>query len=224
MALHTVSVSVDAPNLGRARVLFVLKTRGPQTATKMAKRLNVTPMAVRQHLAVLEGEQLVDFTDERPTVGRPARLWRLTPKALAKFPDSHAEFAVELLQAVQTTFGEQGLDQLLDERVRQQVETYRARMPGPGAPLEKRVAALARIRSEEGHMAEWARQRDGAIRVTERHCSIAKAARVTPKLCYGCLSLFRGVLGEDVSVKLAENILSGDECCSVLVRPRTISN
>ena len=80
----------DAPGSGRERVLFVLKAQGPQTAARMAKRLGVTTMAVRQHLAVLQAEELVDFTDERRKVGRPARLWRLTPKAYGRFPDHHA--------------------------------------------------------------------------------------------------------------------------------------
>lgn len=52
-------------------------------------------MAVRQHLAVLHGEGLVDFTDSRRQVGRPARVWQLTPNANDRYPDSHAEIAVD---------------------------------------------------------------------------------------------------------------------------------
>jgi len=213
-------MNADTPVSGRERVLVVLKTTGPQTAKRMAKRLGVTTMAVRQHLAVLEGEQLVDFTDERRKVGRPARLWRLTPKAYDRFPDCHAELAVGMLQAIQSAFGEQGLERLTEERVRQQVEIYRARMPGPGAPLEERAATLARLRCEEGYMAEWRRQLDGTIELVENHCSIAKAARFCPKLCGGELSLFRAVLGDDVVVERVEHILSGDRCCAYRITDR----
>lgn len=211
----------DAPGSGRDRVLFLLKTKEPQTAARMAKRLGVTTMAVRQHLAVLEGEELVDSTDdERRKVGRPARLWRLTPKAYDRFPDCHAELAVGMLRAIQGTFGEQGLEHLTEERTRQQVENYRARMPGPDAPLDKRVAALARIRLGEGYMAEWARRRDGTLDLVENHCSIAKAAQFCPKLCGGELSLFRAVLGHDVSVERVKHILSGDRCCTYHITDR----
>ncbi len=199
---------------GRERVLFVLKTRGPQTAATMAKRLAVTTMAVRQHLAVLEGEKLVDFTDERRKVGRPARLWRLTSAADDRFPDSHAELSVGMLQAIQSAFGEQGLERLTKERTRQQVASYRARMPGSDASLEERLASLARIRREEGYLAESRRRRDGTLQLVQNHCSIAKAARLCTKLCGGELSLFRQVLGNDVSVERMEHILSGDRCCS----------
>jgi len=210
----------DAPGSGRGRVLFLLKTKGPQTAARMAKQLDVTTMAVRQHLAVLQGEELVHFTDERGKVGRPARLWRPTPKAHDRFPDCHAELAVGMLQAIQSAFGEQGLVQLTEERTRQQGQSYRAQMPSSDAPLEERVAALARIRCEEGYMAEWGRRRDGTFELMENHCSIAKAARFCPKLCGGELSLFRAVLGDDVCVERVKHILSGDRCCSYRITER----
>jgi predicted ArsR family transcriptional regulator len=162
------------------------------------------------------GEELVDFTDDRRKVGRPARLWRLTSKAYDRFPDCHAELAVGMLQAIERAFGEEGIERLTEERTRQQAESYRARMPGPNASLEERVAALARIRREEGYMAESRHNRDGTIELVENHCSIAKAARLCPKLCDGELSLFRTVLG-DVSVERTEHILSGDRCCSYCI-------
>ena len=213
-------MSSDAPGSGRERVLFVLKTKGQQTVARMAKHLGVTTVAVRQHLAVLEGEKLVDFTDERRKVGRPARVWRLTPNANDRFPDCHAELAVGMLQAIQSAFGEEGLERLTEERTRQQAVSYRARIPDPNAPLKERVAMLARVRREEGYMAESRRRRDGTFELMENHCSIAKAARVCPKLCGGELSLFRNVLGDDVSVERIEHILSGDRCCSYRISDR----
>ena len=215
--MYAPAMSFDAPGTGRERVLFVLKTKGPRTAARIAKRLGVTTMAVRQHLAVLQGEKLVDFTNDRRKVGRPARLWRLTPDAYDRFPDCHAEFAVGMLQAVQNAFGEEGIERLTEERTRQHVESYRARMPGPNAPLEERVATLARIRREEGYMAESRRHRDGTLELVENHCSIAKAARLCPKLCGSELSLFRTVLGDDVSVERTEHILAGDRRCSYCI-------
>lgn len=220
MVVHDRGVNSDAPGSGRERVLFVLKTKGPQTAARMAKRLGVTTMAVRQHLSVLQGEGLVDFTDQRRKVGRPARLWQLTLKAYDRFPDSHAELAVEMLLAIRSAFGEEGLERLTEEKTRQQVEHYRARMPGPSALLEERVATLTRIRREEGYMAEWRRRRDGTFELVENHCSIAKAARVCPNLCGSELSLFRSVLGDDVSVNRFEHILSGDRCCAYQITGR----
>lgn len=218
--MYSASMNLNSSGSGRKRVLFLLKTKGPQTAARLAKKLGVTPMAVRQHLSVLQGEGFVGFTDERRKVGRPARVWQLTSKANDRFPHFHAELAVGMLQAIRTTFGEEGLERLTEERTRQQLDSYRARMPGPDVPLEERVATLARLRREEGYMAEWRRRRDGKIELIENHCSIEKAAQFCPKLCACELSLFRTVLGDDVSVERVEHILSTDRRCTFSITRR----
>jgi predicted ArsR family transcriptional regulator len=225
-SVYATEIGTDAPGSGRERVLFVLKTKGVLSAGQIGKRLGITTMAVRQHLAVLQEEGFVEFSDDehkgvRPSqdtlplqVGRPARLWRLTPSAYDRFTDRHAELAIDMIQAIQNTFGEEGLNRLAEERTRQQITSYSARMPLPNASLEDRVAALARIRCEEGYMAEAQRHPDGTFRLVENHCSISKAAHLCQNLCGGELSLFRTVLGKDAEVERTEYILAGDRCCA----------
>ena len=213
---------------GRERVPLLLKTKGAQTVARMAKRLGITTVAVRQHLAVLQEEGLVAYVDERRKVGRPARVWRLTPKANDRFPDRHAEIAVGMLKAVQSTFGQEGLERLVTARTQQQIEAYRMRMPAPGTPLKQRVAALAKIRRDEGYMAEWRQVPDGTLEFLQNHCAIDSAARFSGMLCGGELSLFRAVLGDGVSVERFEYLHSGDRRCayriSSLKFPSTSSN
>ncbi len=204
----------DTPGSGRERVLFVLKTEGVQTARRIAQRLGITNMAVRQHLAVLQAEGFVAFCDDEHKVGRPARLWRLTQNGYDRFTDRHAELAIGMIQAIQNTFGEDGLNRLAEERTRQQIASYSARMPQVKESLEDRVVALARIRCEEGYMAEAEHCPDGTFRLVENHCSISKAAHLCQNLCGGELSLFRAVLGEDTAIERTEYILAGDRCCA----------
>lgn len=204
----------SSTNSARDKVLFHLKTKGPQTAAELARRLGVTPMAVRQHLQVLATEALVTFTDERRKVGRPARVWTLTPQASRRFPDSHGDLTVELLNAVRTTFGDEGLDRLVTERSRKQRAGYLDRMPGDGPPLETRLDALARIRSEEGYMSEWTRNDDGTFTLSENHCPICAAATVCQGFCRDELALFRELLGESVIVTRTDHILAGARRCA----------
>ncbi len=207
----------DLPASGPERVLWMLKTKGPQTAAKIAKGLGVTTMAVRQHLVALEGKQLVSFTGEPHKVGRPARVWKLTERAYNRFPNQHTELAVGMLQAIEGAFGEGGIERLTEEQTRQQIEKYRARMPGMDVPLDARVAALVRIRREEGYMAELHHRRDGTLALVENHCAIAAAAHSCSQLCGSELSLFHAVLGDDVSIERTEHILSGDRCCTYTI-------
>src|SRR6202022_2461845 len=137
------------------RILYLLKSKGPQTAAQLAKRLGVTATAVRQHLYRFYRDGLVEFADQRRPVGRPVRVWRLTERAAARFPESHAELTLEMIAAVRATFGEEGLDRLLAERTRLQLRAYRERIRAAGAgSLESRVRVLAAIRREQGYMAE----------------------------------------------------------------------
>ncbi len=166
--MRITSKSSEAPGSGRDRVLFLLKRDGPQATARVAQQLGVTAMAVRQHLSVLHAEGLVEFSDEQRKIGRPARIWRLTPKADARFPDHHAGLAVDMLRVVQSTFGAEGLERLTDGWTRKQVAAYRAQMPRQDLPLDQRVAALVRIRCEEGFMSECRPAQDGTIELVER--------------------------------------------------------
>lgn len=198
----------------RDRVLFHLKTKGPQTAAQLARRLEVTPMAVRQHLAALAADGLVASADERRKVGRPARIWSLTDAAARRFPDAHSDLTVDLLRAVRATFGDDGLQRLVTERGRQQRAAYAARMPEGPATVEEKVATLAAIRAEEGYMAEWSRDGDGAWLLLENHCPICAAATACQGLCRDELDLFRALLGGDVDVTRTEHLLAGARRCA----------
>ncbi len=134
-------------------------------------------MAVRQHIYALSEDGLVDYDDERHRVGRPRRVWKLAPAAQAEFPDSHADLTVELIDAMGHAFGDEGLDRLIVERTRAQLERYQALMPRKGAPIQQKIAALAKIRRDEGYMAEWSKDRDGTFWLIENHCPICAAAR-----------------------------------------------
>ncbi len=209
----------EPPSRSADRILYLLKTKGPATAARLARRLNVTPMAVRQHLAGLAEQGLVAFEDRAGKVGRPARHWRLSPAARARFPDSHAELAVGLIQAARDALGEAGVAALVEARQRQQVAHYRGLLPPPDAPLEKRVAALAALRRDEGYMASWSRK-GGGLLLVENHCPICDAATACQGLCGAELALFEAVLGPDVSVERTEHILSGARRCAYVIRPR----
>lgn len=196
------------------RILYLLKTKGPQTAGPLATKLGVTPMAVRQHLYRLGRRGLVEYQDERRPVGRPARVWRLTSKAASRFPDSHAELTLEMIDAVRAAFGDTGVERLLHERTKRQRDSYSRRMEKAGPGLLRRTQALAEIRREQGYMAECVQRRDGSILLMENHCPICAAASSCQGLCREELSLFRTLLGSQASVERVDHILAGARRCA----------
>src|SRR5580693_4257913 len=115
-----------APSDPRSRraILELLKWHGPQDARGLAGRLDLTAMAVRLHLYSLAEEKLVTSEPEPRPMGRPAKLWRLTPAANQLFPNAHADLTLSLIGSMRETFGERALDRLIAARTRHQIESY----------------------------------------------------------------------------------------------------
>jgi predicted ArsR family transcriptional regulator len=190
----------------------LLKTEGALDAARLARRLRLTPMAVRQHLYALEREKLVTSEERAVPIGRPAKDWRLTRRADGLFPDAYAELNVALIEAVGNAFGPKGLQRVLDSREAKQRADYTRRIV-PSAPLKDRLQQLARVRSEEGYMAEVRPDGRGGFLFIENHCPICAAATACQGFCATELELFRTVLGPHASVERTEHIISGDRRC-----------
>jgi predicted ArsR family transcriptional regulator len=202
----------------RRAILELLKWHGPQDARTLAGRLEISAMAVRQHLYALADEKLVTSTAEPRPMGRPAKLWRLTPAADELFPNAHADLTVSLIQSLRETFGERGVDRLIAARTRSQIETYRAQL-GDGGSLRQRLQALAQLRSREGYMAEVREEPGGDLLLIENHCPICTAASACTNLCAGELRVFQQVLGGGVLVERIDHILAGARRCAYRVKP-----
>ena len=201
----------------RQAILHLLKQQGPRDSGTLAAQLGVSTMAVRQHLYVLRTEGLVTYQEERRAMGRPAKMWCLTPEVGSQFPDSHAGLTVNLLNAAEHSFGEEGVKRLISRCAEQQIETYRSRIPAHES-LHKRLQALVTLRNEEGFMAEVQHQPDGSFLLIQNHCPISAAAKVCAKLCDAEIEVFRGILGEDVAVERSEHMVAGNRRCVYRIR------
>lgn len=198
-------------------ILQALKGHGEQTAAALAGRLEITPVAVRQHLDRLFADGLVKFEDRRESVGRPKRHWTLSPKGHGRFPDNHEGLTLEMLDAVRSVFGDEGLERLIGERETRMRKSYQEAL-GETAGIPQRLRRLAERRTSEGYMAEVEELPDGSYRLLENHCPICAAARACQGFCRSELALFAHLLGPGVSVEREEHIIAGARRCSYRVR------
>jgi predicted ArsR family transcriptional regulator len=195
-----------------SRLLYTLKSRGPQATSALARALGITQVGIRQHLAKLHAEGLVAFDDQAGQIGRPKRCWRLTTKGHGRFPDSHSDLTVSLIGGIRSLFGEAGLDRLIQARQEAAVAAYRSALE-PCSSLEDRVRTLARVRTEEGYMAECEAEPDGSFLLIENHCPICAAAKACQGFCRSELELFRAAFGAGTSVTRQEHLLSVGRRC-----------
>jgi predicted ArsR family transcriptional regulator len=211
-------------NLGptKRQIIERLK-RADAKVADLARALDMTEAGVRQHLDALADHGLVvPRTGTAAGRGRPATVWALTDLAQDLFPDRHDDLTVELITAVRTALGDDGLAKVIDARGDKQRAAYERALPKRGT-LRERVAALARIRTEEGYVAEVADPPDApngdTVLLIEHHCPICTAASSCPGLCGSELELFREVLGPRVSVERTQHIIAGDRRCTYRIEP-----
>ncbi|WP_420345771.1 helix-turn-helix transcriptional regulator [Pelagibius sp.] len=202
----------------RRAIIDALKQHGPQDAAHLAEGLGISAMAVRQHLYELEAEGLVDHAAEARPLGRPAKLWALTPAADRFFPDGHAELTLGLIDSMKQAFGAKGLEKLLAVRAQEQIAAYGARIDRQRS-LAGKLRALAEIRSEEGYMAAVEKTAEGYLFI-ENHCPVCSAAAACAGLCRSELEVFRAALGDGVTVERTDHILAGARRCAYLVTPK----
>jgi DeoR family transcriptional regulator, suf operon transcriptional repressor len=78
------------------------------------------------------------------------------------------------------------------------------------------VEELARIRDEEGYMAEVQSRRSSDLVLLEHNCPILAIAEKYGEACDVERRLFRNLLGTDVLV--SHRVVAGDPVCRFLVR------
>ncbi len=195
----------------RPAILDLLKIHGPSNVPALAKVLGINLTAVRQQLAVLQREGLVDMKTERRPVGRPTHIYAISTKAEALFPQAYGPMAVSILRQIRELDGEEKVDKLFQRRFRELADVYRKRLAGKS--LAERFRELARIRDEEGYMA-----RSQPRCLTEHHCPIAAVAKEFPQVCRYEKLLFEAVLG--IKIDRSKHIASGDHAC--VYSPRAV--
>ena len=200
------------------QTLFLIKTRGPQTAQQLAALLDQTSMGARRQLEAWQEKGMLTYEEVVDKRGRPSRRWLLTEAGHARFPDRHADLTVQLIDQVRGLFGDAGLDKLIAAREAVSEQQYRVHLRNANA-LPERVAALVQARSSEGYMAEVETRGDGSLLLVENHCPICAAARQCQQFCRSELDLFQRVLGPDCSVGRVEHMLNGARRCVYVIKP-----
>ena len=204
-------VQLDGMHPTRRRILELLKLGGPQTAATLSEELAITRMGVRQHLTALERDRLIGYRTESRGMGRSSHVYSLTTRGDELFPRSYRDLAAGLVDALRDLDGDEAVGRLFAARNKRLASLYRARLAE--TDREGQLDELARIRSEEGYMAEWERTSPGSYRLSENNCAVFGVALRCEETCRAELELFREVLPE-ATVTRDEHLVKGDRCCS----------
>ena len=173
-----------------------MRSHGPSGADELASALGVSKQCVRKHLDVLEREGYVAHAPERGDRGRPAHMFRLTPKAEELFPRRYDLFAKSMLRQIGEVWGERGLNTIFCGCASETVGNLRPQLQG--LDFDSRVQRLTELLGEMGYEAEAEQLVDGSYVLTEWNCPQAELAREYRQLCDQELIVYRELLGTDV--------------------------
>ncbi|HIA70514.1 TPA: transcriptional regulator [Candidatus Poribacteria bacterium] len=193
----------------RTNIVNLLKINGKMTINEVSAQLDMSSMGVRQHLGSLERDGLVEYYRQKSNRGRPKYIYTLTDQAKEIFPESYKSFAMEILEEAEDIGGEDLVNQLLEQRMESQIQSYEKRLQGKN--LDKKIEELAEIRNEEGYMANISKNGDDYALV-EYHCPISMIAQKYPYLCETERELFQRTLG--VEIKREHHLICGSHKCS----------
>ena len=197
-----------------SRLLRGLKKEGGGLSVKeLCQKLDLSSMAVRRQLTILEGRGLVASEREKQRTGRPARRYHLTDEGHERFEREYSDLAIELLVATRSLDGKKKINDLFQYRNQRNLTADRKRVPGK--TLEARVHEVTLLLREKGYMATWEKLGPNRYLIKEMNCAVSKVARRFPQICIYEQDFLEQLL--QAKVKRRHHILQKDHFCSYVV-------
>ena len=202
----------------KKKVLYYLKTMQKARLQELADLMKITRMAVHKHLNQLQKRGLVESIEIRDGVGRPKMFYQLTSQSKTIFPKSYGAIAVCALDYIQKHMGNKSVQRVLEERQQELYEKYYKRLKGLN--FNQRVTELAKIRDEEGYIAESKKnkRRGGGYTLLEYNCPILEIAEKHWEACTTETELFEKLLGAEIET--THRAAKGDKVCKFEIKQK----
>jgi predicted ArsR family transcriptional regulator len=209
---------VDGFSEPKKKLLYYLKIMQQAGLEELANVMKVSRMAVHKHLALLQNRGLVEGVETRGGVGRPRMVYQLTSQSKTVFPKSYSAIATHALDFIERNMGKEAVKKVLRERQSELFDNYYKRLKD--LDFDKQVKELARIRDEEGYIAESKKgsKSGGRHVLLEYNCPIIHIAEKYWEACSTETELFEKLLGADIET--THRAAKGDLICKFVIKER----
>jgi predicted ArsR family transcriptional regulator len=203
----------------KKKLLYYLKVMQQAGLEELANVMKVSRMAVHKHLGLLQQRGLVEAIETRGHVGRPRMVYQLTSQSKTVFPKSYSAIATHALDFIERNMGKEAVEKVLRERQSELFDQYYKRLKD--LDFDKQVKELARIRDEEGYIAESKKESKsggGKYIILEYNCPIIHIAEKHWEACSTETELFEKLLGADIET--THRAAKGDMVCKFIIKER----
>ena len=176
----------------KGRILALLR-RGSRTVDELAGALGLTDNAVRIHVGALERDGIVRQRGVRPTGGKPAYAYEVSPEAERLFTKAYIPVLTQLVGVLAERMPPAELEALLRE-VGKRLGGNRG--PSSGS-VRARAEAAATVLTELGGVVDLT-ETDGRLALRGYSCPLADAVRAHPATCQAAESLIAEIVGAPV--------------------------
>ena len=189
----------------RLKVINELKRTHGLPVGVLAERLNMSYMGIKGVCLDLEKRGLVDTWRSPQERGRPQMLYRLTSRAHDLFPTASNRMTTDLLEAAGRLFGATAPEKLLLVAFQRKADEYLPKIKGD--TVAERAKLLAKLRDQDGHMAQLEEAEGSPPCIVEHHSPILDVLRAFPIVAKLETDMFQRLLG--TNVRRDEEAVSG---------------
>ncbi|HEY85870.1 MAG TPA: ArsR family transcriptional regulator [Chloroflexi bacterium] len=166
----------------RQRIIDLLRKQGQATVEDLAEWVELTQMAVRHHLKVLQAEDLIEVshTKRQRKPGRPVQIYGLTNKARKLYPQEYFQLTDLLVQEVTNRIGQGGIIDIFNSLAARLVEDAPAAKTTQS--IEERLDDVTGFLRKKGYVVEWERV-NGQYMVYHMDCPYRQFAQRHQEIC-----------------------------------------
>lgn len=186
-------------------VLEQLKLSGGLPVSELARQVDASYMAVKQHCEELKKLGYLDRSRvPRTVVGRPEIFYSLGVKADGLFPQAGTAFTVELLEELKGLLGESTPDKVLFQHFKNQGERWQP-LVSKGATTAERIAKLVALRQKEGCFIRVTPEEGGMILIEEFHNPLQRLFEKYPR----AVAMEQRMIEELLGIRVTRRELEG---------------
>jgi predicted ArsR family transcriptional regulator len=200
----------------KKKIIYYLKVMQQASLEDLSSAMKISRMAVHKHLNILQKRGLVEGIETRGQVGRPKMIYQLTSQSKTIFPKSYSAIATHALDFIERNMGNDGVVKVLQERQEELFDQYYNRLKN--LEFDQKVKELAKIRDEEGYMAESKNESKNNSRqvILEYNCPIIHIAEKHWEACIVETKLFEKLLG--AKIETTHRAAKGDLVCKFVIK------
>jgi len=201
----------------RLRIIEFLKEKKQATVDELATAIDLTPMAVRYHLNVLQADNLIEaFAVRRQSgPGRPQQIYKLTDAADDLFPEDYRTLTDYLLDEVSVRLGKREMCDLFNGMA------HRLAAEAPASKenqsFEDRLEEVTDYLSDKGFSVCWHPDGDSYL-IHAYSCPYRQIARNHNEICLLDKQIITRMLNT-TPARIACLVSGDDHCTYRVVQP-----